>query len=84
MKLILASASPRRAELLRSAGVEFDVLAAVVDESVRPGEAPEEHDGNLVRHVAPHASRRNAAVDRAGRQTVIGDDGRAFANDVGS
>ena len=33
MRLILASASPRRAELLRSAGYDFD-------ESIRPGELP--------------------------------------------
>ena len=40
MRLILASASPRRAELLRAAGYEFDVVAADVDESIRDGEAP--------------------------------------------
>jgi septum formation protein len=40
MRLILASASPRRAELLRLAGFDFDVVPADVDEAVRPGEAP--------------------------------------------
>jgi septum formation protein len=39
--LILASASPRRAELLRSAGYIFDVVVADVDESIRAGETPE-------------------------------------------
>jgi septum formation protein len=39
--LILASASPRRAELLASAGFSFTVLPADVDESVHPGERPE-------------------------------------------
>src|SRR5215510_2663191 len=39
--LILASASPRRAELLTSAGYEFTVEIADVDESVLPGEPPE-------------------------------------------
>jgi len=38
--LILASASPRRAELLRSAGYTFDVVVTDVDESIRPGESP--------------------------------------------
>ena len=38
--LILASASPRRAELLRSAGYTFEVVAADVDESIRAGETP--------------------------------------------
>ena len=40
MRLILASASPRRAELLRAAGYTFDVVVADVDESVRAGEEP--------------------------------------------
>jgi septum formation protein len=38
--LILASASPRRRELLAQAGFEFMVRPADVDESVRPGEDP--------------------------------------------
>jgi len=40
VRLILASASPRRAELLRAAGYEFDVVVADVDESIRNGESP--------------------------------------------
>jgi nucleoside triphosphate pyrophosphatase len=41
MRLVLASASPRRADLLRAAGFEFDVRPANVDERARPGEAPD-------------------------------------------
>ena len=41
MKLILASASPRRAEVLRDAGIVFDVLAVNVDETPRAGESAE-------------------------------------------
>ena len=41
MPLILASASLRRAELLTSAGYEFSVEIAHVDESVLPGELPD-------------------------------------------
>jgi len=37
-KIILASASPRRAEILRNAGFEFSVVPADVDETVRAGE----------------------------------------------
>ena len=40
MGLILASASPRRAELLRAAGYEFTTRAVEVDERVPPGESP--------------------------------------------
>jgi septum formation protein len=40
MKLILASASPRRRELLTQAGRRFDVLAADIDETRKPNEPP--------------------------------------------
>lgn len=40
MKLILASSSPRRAEILRQAGIAFEVVTASVDESRGPGELP--------------------------------------------
>jgi septum formation protein len=39
--LILASASPRRAELLRAAGIAFEIHPAHVDEDVHDGESPE-------------------------------------------
>ena len=48
MKLILASASPRRAEVLRSAGLQFTVLSSAVDETPIPGEPPQD----LVRRLA--------------------------------
>jgi septum formation protein len=41
MKLILASASPRRAEILSDAGIAFDVLVVNVDETPRAGETAE-------------------------------------------
>jgi septum formation protein len=40
MQLVLASASPRRAELLRTAGFAFEVRPADVDETPRPAEPP--------------------------------------------
>jgi septum formation protein len=48
MKLILASASSRRAEILRDAGVPFSVLSSAVDETPLPGETASE----LVRRLA--------------------------------
>ena len=38
MKLILASSSPRRAEILRNAEIEFEICAAELDETLLPGE----------------------------------------------
>jgi septum formation protein len=42
-RLVLASASPRRAELLAAAGFAFEVLAVDLDERPRPGEAPADY-----------------------------------------
>lgn len=42
MKLILASASPRRAEVLRDAGYHFTVLSSAIDETPHPDESPED------------------------------------------
>ena len=39
-KIILASASPRRKELLTTAGVEFEVLVSEADETIPEGTAP--------------------------------------------
>ena len=41
MKLILASSSSRRAEILTNAGLPFSVLSSAVDESPLPGEKPD-------------------------------------------
>ena len=49
MRLILASASPRRAELLRAAGFEFEILPADVDESRLPDEEPADYVVRLAR-----------------------------------
>src|SRR5439155_10833344 len=55
MRLILAWASSRRADLLRAAGFDFETVAADVDESVRPNESPAEYVQRL-------ASDKSAAV----------------------
>jgi septum formation protein len=60
VRLILASASPRRAELLRSAGYDFETVVVDIDERVHPGEAPEDY----VRRLAMEKSAR--AVDHLG------------------
>lgn len=52
-RIILASASPRRRELLSQIGVEFDVLTVEADEIPRYGETPE----GYVQRVAAEKSR---------------------------
>jgi len=46
--IVLVSASPRRADLLRHAGLEFTVRPADLDETPSPGEAP----GDLAERLA--------------------------------
>lgn len=53
--MILASQSPRRRELLGSAGFELVVRPADIDESRRPGETPVELVGRLAREKAEAA-----------------------------
>ena len=55
-RLILASGSPRRAEILRNAGLRFETRPANVDERVRKGESPAEHVLRLAREKALTAS----------------------------
>ena len=65
MRLILASSSPRRAEILRDAGFAFDVAAADIDETPRPGERAHA----LVRRLAEAKARAVAA--RAGSDAIV-------------
>ncbi len=57
MKLVLASASPRRRELLESMGVSFDVHATDTDESRKPSEAAEDFVTRLARDKARAAQK---------------------------
>jgi septum formation protein len=70
--LILASASPRRAELLTSAGYEFSVEIADVDESVLPGEPPDLYVLRVARAKARDVARRKSgSVVIAADTTVV-------------
>jgi septum formation protein len=65
--LILASQSPRRSEILRAAGIQFATKPANVDESILPGELPEEY----VKRVA---ERKAMAVGAGVGEVVLGAD----------
>ena len=51
-RLVLASASPRRRELLAQAGYTFEVQPAHVNEDLRPGEDPIAYVVRLAREKA--------------------------------
>lgn len=74
--LILASASPRRAELLASAGFDFTVEPADVDEAVLPGEPPVEY----VLRVARAKARAVAARCRKSGSPVVAADTTVVAD----
>ena len=75
MRLILASASPRRAELLTSAGYSFDVAPSDVDETPQPGEASDDYALRVAREKAAVAAFRapGAVVLAADTVVVAGD-----------
>lgn len=56
--LYLASASPRRKQLLEQLGLHFEVLAADVDETHHPGEAPADYVLRLAKAKAEAAAAR--------------------------
>ncbi|MGH9416548.1 MAG: Maf family protein [Terriglobales bacterium] len=64
-ELVLASASPRRSELLLAAGFQFRVAPANVDERVLPDEPPAEY---VLRLACAKAA---AVAPAAGRDTVV-------------
>lgn len=73
--LILASQSPRRAELLRNAGIDFEVRPADVDERVRAGEEPLAYVKRLAREkaLAVLAAAPEGAVVLGADTTVVVD-----------
>src|SRR5437667_3167946 len=77
MHLILASASPRRAELLRAAGYEFDVAPVDVNESVEPGEVPARYVRRLAAAKSAAAQKQAPSADVfvLGADTVVVVDG---------
>lgn len=75
MTFVLASASPRRAELLTAAGFSFVVDPVDVDESVWPDESPAAHVARLARAKAVAGHERHPAVPVLGADTVVVLDG---------
>jgi septum formation protein len=63
-RILLASASPRRSELLRQVGIAHEVRPVDVDESVREGEAPSAYVLRLAESKAAALWQQLAAADR--------------------
>jgi septum formation protein len=76
--LLLASASPRRADLLASAGFTFEIRPADVDETYLAGEPPREYALRVARAKASRAAEAADARIVLAADTVVVLDGRVL------
>jgi septum formation protein len=68
VKIFLASSSPRRAEILRNAGIAFEIRAALVEEEALPGETARA----MVARLAEAKARATAArISGAMRECIV-------------
>ena len=74
MRLLLASASPRRRDFLQALGVSFEVAPAHIDETQQPGEAPEAYVVRMAREKAAASARPGFVVLAADTIVVAGGD----------
>jgi septum formation protein len=72
MRLILASASPRRAELLRAAGYTFGVAAVSIDERVHGGEAAAAYVRRLAAEKSAAVAAQLAQLTQLGQLDTAG------------
>lgn len=70
-EIVLASASPRRAELLESAGIRFVVVPGHIDETPFPGELPTAHVLRLAEEKAREVAGREPGRFFIGADTVV-------------
>lgn len=80
--LVLASASPRRQELLRNAGIEFVVHPADIPEDPLPNEPPHSCAERLARAKAQKISQQRPGNLVLGADTVVFVDGQMLAKPV--
>ncbi len=71
--IVLASASPRRSEMLARVGLEFQVIPSSVAETALPGETPEQHAIRLSEEKARAVSGRSDVAGRwfIGSDTIV-------------
>lgn len=80
-RIVLASKSPRRAELLARLGVEFEVLEVDIPEVPAEGEAPEDYVQRLARDKAAAGLAALASGGRDAAVAVIGSDTEVVLGD---
>lgn len=70
-RVVLASASPRRRQLLDLVGIPHEVRPANIDENMRPREAPRRHAERLAREKASAIAARDPDLITIGADTVV-------------
>jgi septum formation protein len=76
--IVLASASPRRAELLTAAAIPFEVSVADIDETQHSGETPESYVQRLAIEKAQAIVRRGERRPTLGADTAVVIDGHTL------
>jgi septum formation protein len=70
-RVVLASGSPRRHQLLNLIGIEHEVNSANIDETPRPREAPRRYAERLAREKAATVAVRDPDLITIGADTVV-------------
>ncbi len=73
VQVYLASASPRRRELLQSVGLRFETITADIDETHRAGEPPEQFVQRLATEKAQHVAARLVRQNRVIHPVIAAD-----------
>ncbi|MBB5324569.1 septum formation protein [Anoxybacillus tepidamans] len=70
-RLILASSSPRRKQLLEMAGLRFDILVSDIDEQIQRNESPEQIVQSLAYQKAKAVQKTNPGAYVIGADTIV-------------
>ena len=70
-RVVLASASPRRRELLNLIGISHEVRPANIDETIRARETPRRHAERLAREKASAIAMRDPDLITIGADTIV-------------
>ena len=83
MKLILASSSPRRKELLKQIGLRFEVVPSRVEEKIKDGEDPVEHVLRLAEEKALDVANKSRDSWVIAADTIVLIDGEILGKPAG-
>jgi septum formation protein len=77
-RVVLASSSPRRRELLKLVGIEHEVRPSNIDETIHPGETPHGHAERLAREKATAIADAKSNTITIAADTIVVVDGEVL------